>query len=80
MSFLGVAKYPAFISCPCGHSYETDRTVNWCPKCGQRIYDSEKEKRMAKVNTYYLYGVFLVIISALAYLFVKLIVIPILSM
>ena len=21
------------ITCACGHTYETDRTVNWCPKC-----------------------------------------------
>jgi uncharacterized paraquat-inducible protein A len=68
------------VQCACGHTYMSALKVNWCPKCGQRIYDSEKDKRMAKVNAYYLYGVVLVIISALAYFFAELIIIPILSM
>lgn len=68
------------VSCPCGHTYMSDRAVNWCPKCGKRIFESHKERRRSTINTYYFYGVSILVISALAYFFVELILIPIFSM
>lgn len=65
------------VSCPCGHTYLSHLTVNWCPKCGKKIFGSDKDRRRHKVNTYYYYIVSLVAISALAYFFVELIMIPI---
>ena len=68
------------VSCPCGHTYLSSLAINWCPKCGNRIHGSEKERRGHKVNTFYYYGVSLVAISALTYFFVELILIPIFQM
>ena len=71
---------PREISCVCGHIYESDRTVNWCPKCGQKIFESHKERRAHKMNSYYMYGVIVLSMSALGYFFLKLILLPVLSM
>ena len=67
------------VSCPCGHRYLSSLATNWCPKCGKRIYNSDKERRRHKVNTFYFYGVSLLALSALAYFFVELIFIPIMK-
>lgn len=68
------------VSCPCGHTYSTHLTVNWCPKCGKKIFVTDKERRRHKVNTYYYYGLSIVALSALSYFFVELILIPIFTM
>ena len=68
------------VSCGCGHTYETDRTVNWCPKCGQKIFESEKDRNAHKLNNYYMYGIIIMVMSTVAYFFFKLIIIPALSM
>ena len=65
------------VTCHCGHTYMSERTVNWCPKCGERIFNSQKERRSHKISTYYFYGISLAALSALAYFFVELILIPI---
>jgi len=68
------------ISCPCGHTYETDRTVNWCPKCGEKIFDSDKDRQAHKLNNVYMYAVIGLAVSALAFFVYKLILIPVLTM
>ena len=68
------------ISCPCGHTYETDRTVNWCPKCGQKIFESEKERKAHKLNNIYMYAVIGVVMATVAFFVFKLIIIPALAM
>lgn len=68
------------VSCTCGHTYETDRKVNWCPKCGQKIFDSEKERNAHRMNSVYFYTVIGLTMSAIAFFFFKLIIIPALSM
>jgi predicted RNA-binding Zn-ribbon protein involved in translation (DUF1610 family) len=68
------------ISCHCGHSFETDRKINWCPKCGQKIFENEKDRKAHKINNLYLFLVIGLSMSALAYFFFKLIIIPSLSM
>ena len=71
---------PREISCTCGHTYETALTVNWCPKCGQKIFETAKERRNHKINGYYMYAIIGLAIIALAYFFFQLIIIPVLSM
>jgi uncharacterized membrane protein YvbJ len=68
------------VHCPCGHSYVSKLNVNWCPKCGKRVFDTEKERRRHTVSTYYFYGISIITICALAYFFVELIMIPIFRM
>ncbi|MFH1983661.1 MAG: hypothetical protein ABIL58_17600 [Pseudomonadota bacterium] len=68
------------VSCACGNTYPSSLSVNWCPKCGKRVFDTEKERRRHKVSTYYYYGISLVAVSALTYFFVELILIPIFTM
>jgi len=68
------------ISCHCGHTYETDRTVNWCPKCGQKIFESEKERKAHKINNVYLCAVIGMVIATLAFFVFKLIIVPVLAM
>ena len=62
------------ISCTCGHSYETDRTINWCPKCGQKILESEKDRKAHKINSLYMYTVIVLAIGTMAYFIFKLII------
>ncbi len=68
------------VSCPCGHTYLSKHSVNWCPKCGKRVFDTAKEARRHKISTYYFYGVIFAVISALSYFFVELILIPVFTM
>ena len=68
------------ISCHCGHTYETDRTVNWCPKCGQKIFESEKERKAHKINNVYLYAVIGVVMATIGFFVFKLIIVPVLAM
>ena len=68
------------ISCQCGHTYETDRSVNWCPKCGQKVFESEKERKAHKINNVYLYAVIGMVMATLAFFIFKLIIVPVLAM
>ncbi len=68
------------ISCTCGHTYETDRSVNWCPKCGQKIFDSERDRQFHKMNKVYIYAVMGMVIATLAYFVFRLILKPVLEM
>ncbi len=68
------------ISCHCGHTYETDRTVNWCPKCGQKIFESEKERKAHKINNVYLYAVIGMVMATIGFFVFKLIIVPVLAM
>lgn len=68
------------ISCPCGHSYETDRSVNWCPKCGKKIFEFEKDRKAHKRDGVYMYAVIAMVVLTLAYFIFELIISPVLSM
>lgn len=68
------------ISCPCGHTYETDRTVNWCPKCGQKIFETEKERKANKMHNVYIYAMIGMVMATVAFFVFKLIIIPALAM
>jgi len=68
------------ISCQCGHTYETDRTVNWCPKCGQKIFETEKERKANKLNNVYIYAMIGMVMATVAFFVFKLIIIPALEM
>ena len=68
------------ISCPCGHTYETDRTVNWCPQCGNKKFESEKDRQAHKMNKVYIYAVIGMVVATLAYFIFELIIKPVLEM
>ena len=68
------------VRCDCGHTYESDRSVNWCPKCGQKIFETDKERNASKINKYYMFTVIGLALSALAFFFFKMIIIPVLAM
>ena len=68
------------VNCACGHTYESIHKINWCPKCGQKIFETDKETRAHKMNDYYMYAVVVLAMSALAFFFIKLVIIPVASM
>jgi len=68
------------VNCDCGHTYESDRTVNWCPKCGHKIFKSDKDRSANRINNYYLYAVVGLSLSALAFFIFKIIIVPVLAM
>ena len=68
------------VSCACGHTYESDRTVNWCPKCGQKIFESEKERQSHKMNKVYTYAVIGMVVATLVYFIFELIIKPVIAM
>ena len=71
---------PHKVSCVCGNTFESEHKINWCPKCGQKIFDSDKERRAHKANRYYTFVIIALFMSALAYFFLKIIIFPVLSM
>ncbi|MCP3950815.1 MAG: hypothetical protein GY697_01135 [Desulfobacterales bacterium] len=68
------------VNCACGHTYESDRTVNWCPKCGQKIFESEKERQSQEANKVYIYAVIGMVTATLAYFIFELIIKPVIAM
>jgi predicted RNA-binding Zn-ribbon protein involved in translation (DUF1610 family) len=68
------------VSCACGHTYETDRTVPWCPKCGQKIFESEKDRQAHKTHKVYIFAVIGMVVVTLAYFIYELILKPVLEM
>lgn len=68
------------ISCHCGHSYETDRSVNWCPKCGEKIFEFEKDRKAHKRDKVGIYAVICMVVATLAYFIFELIIKPVLAM
>jgi len=68
------------ISCACGHTYETDRSVNWCPKCGEKIFESEKDRQAQKMNKVYIYAVIGMVVATLAYFIYEMLLKPVLAM
>jgi hypothetical protein len=70
---------PKEVQCDCGHTFTIDRKRYWCEKCANPVYYDDKEKKMHKNNTIYVYMVFLGVITFLTYVFIELIANPFLS-
>jgi len=70
---------PKEVTCDCGHTFTIDRTRYWCEKCANPVYYDPKEKKQHKHNTIVVYVVFLAVITFLTYIFIELIVNPIMS-
>ena len=67
------------VTCQCGATYQIAKPVHWCTACGRQVFYSEKARRRHKLGTYYLYGVILVVITFVVYIFVELIATPLLK-
>ena len=67
------------VTCQCGATYQIAKPVHWCTACGRQVFYSERLRRRQKLNTYYLYGVIAIVFTFLTYVFIELIVTPLLK-
>ena len=70
---------PKEVTCKCGNPLTLDRRRVWCPKCGQPTYYHEKEQRWHKINSLYVYVIFVAVILMIAYFFIEMIAKPFLN-
>jgi len=67
------------LTCPCGHTFTSEKDKDYCSKCGGAVFLDPQKQRGYKMNTYYIYGVILCVVTFLTYIFIEMIAKPILS-
>ena len=67
------------ITCRCGHTTTLETSKLLCIKCGKYVFYNDQEKRRYRIATYYTLGLFLLAFGFLAYLFMEMIVTPLLG-
>ena len=70
---------PKTVTCRCGHTFTATRDRNWCEKCCEAVYYHEKDKNKYRMNSIYVVGIILAVITFLTYVFMELIASPLLS-
>ena len=70
---------PKDITCKCGHTTTLETAKLLCIKCGKYVFYNDKEKRRYQFTTFYTLGLFLLAFGFLTYLFVEMIVTPLMS-
>lgn len=64
------------VTCECGATYEIDRPVYHCTACGRQVFHSPAHRRRHRLNTYYVYGAVLAVITFIVYIFIEMIANP----
>ena len=67
------------VTCRCGHTFTTDRDRSWCEKCCEAVYYHEKDQNKHRLNSMYVVGIILAVVTLLTYVFMELIASPLLS-
>ena len=71
---------PKQVQCDCGQSYTISQRRLWCKKCMSPVFYDPKDKRRHKMNSYYFWGAVLAAFTFVTYLFMEMIVTPIMNM
>ncbi|BBO80095.1 hypothetical protein [Desulfosarcina ovata] len=74
-----MALAPKTVTCRCGHTFTATRHRNWCEKCCEAVYYHEKDRNRHRVNSIYVVGIILAVVTFLTYVFMELIASPLLS-
>ncbi len=51
----------------------------YCSKCGKAVFLDPKLQRNHKINTYYMYAIILSVIAFIAYIYIEMIAVPIMT-
>jgi predicted nucleic acid-binding Zn ribbon protein len=70
---------PKTVTCRCGHTFTTTRDRSWCEKCCEAVYYHAKDKNRHRMNSIYVVGIILAVVTFLTYVFMELIASPLLS-
>ena len=68
---------PKDVQCKCGNVLTIEKRSDWCTKCARKVFYHKKDRRWNKINNIYLGITVIGIMSFLAYVFIKLILIPV---
>lgn len=68
------------IECQCGHTMNVNARKLRCVKCGQFLFYNENERWRDRMNSFYMVAMFVLAAGFLTYLFVELIVEPLMRL
>ncbi len=74
-----MALNPKQLTCRCGHTFTTDRYRTWCEKCCEAVYYDAKDKNKFRLDSMYVVGIIVAVVTFLTYVFMELIASPLLS-
>ena len=77
---MKVALVPKMVECKCGNAFEATRLKTWCQKCCRPVFYYEKDRRRHQINNIYMIGVIASVMMFIAYIFVEMIAVPLISM
>jgi hypothetical protein len=67
---------PKSIECKCGNTIEIDRPKVWCQQCCQPNFYHDKDKRLERLNHYYMVGAIAFAIMLMTYFFIEVVAVP----
>ena len=70
---------PKEVTCKCGHTTTLETVKLLCTKCGKYVFYNSREQRRHKMNTIYVLALFLMAFGLLTFLFMEMIVDPLMS-
>ena len=75
-----MALEPRTVTCQCGAEYRICKAVHYCTACGKAVFYSEQHRRRHKLNSYYVYVAAALVMGFVVYIFIEMIVDPLLKM
>jgi hypothetical protein len=70
---------PKDVQCPCGHTTTLQTRKLLCIKCGKYVFYDLSEKRRHKMNTIYVITMLALAAGFVTYLFIEMVVTPLLK-
>lgn len=68
------------LTCSCGHTFTSTQSSNWCIKCGKQVFYHPEDARKNRFTRLYIQVILVLVIGVAAYLFVEMILTPVLQL
>ena len=66
------------LTCECGYAFTSEKQMDYCGKCGRKVFLDPAEGRKHKINNFYMGTLIVAVLAFIAFIFVEVIAIPIL--
>jgi len=72
-----IAQYE--LTCACGNIFSSQKSREYCDKCGKKAFADPSERRKYKLHHYYIYAILIGILLFVGYMYGELIARPLLN-
>ena len=68
------------LTCDCGYTLSSEKTEDYCDKCGKKIFLDPADKRKHKFNQLYIYAIIISVLIFVGFIFGEMVAVPLMSL